>query len=56
MWRFASEAALQTVPPSLLSAYAANRLADATGSTFLEAAAVVGSCLLLCLMISGSRP
>lgn len=55
MWRLAGEAVLQTVPPSLLSAYAATELAAATGSTMLEASAVVGSVLLLCLMISGSR-
>jgi hypothetical protein len=54
-WRIASWLALQTVPPSLLSAYAASQLAAATGMPILEVSAFLAAALLACVLISGSQ-
>lgn len=51
-WRLAGEAVLQTVPPSLLSAYAADRLAATTGITFLQSAGFVGLGLLALMILA----
>jgi len=51
-WRLASWVVVQTVPPSLLSAYGASQLAAATGCSFTEAASAIGSVLVICLTAS----
>jgi len=54
-WRLAGEAVLQTVPPSLLSAYAAYELAAATGVTFLQSAGFIGLGLLAVLVLGTAQ-
>ena len=51
-WRLAGEVILQTVPPSLLSAYAADRLAAATGISFLQSAALIGLAILALMVVT----
>ena len=51
-WRLAGEVVLQTVPPSLLSAYAADRLAATAGITFLQSAGFIGLGILAVMVIA----
>ena len=51
----AAEAFIQTVPPGLMAAFAANELSKAAHVTFAQSAGIVTAGLLVCIMFSTVR-